>query len=70
MYIILLLSKFSSGRKKKYQHWEKTTLFLTEPVSWIPDITVPQIIQPHDPKQVGITRSGPKIPDGSEGPGL
>ena len=44
MYIISLLSKFTPGPFKKYPHREKTTSFLTPPISWIQEWTESQII--------------------------
>ena len=41
----LLLWKFSPDCKKKSPHWEKTSLFQTQPVSWIPDCPFPQMKQ-------------------------
>ena len=52
MYIISLLSKFSPGPLKKYQHRKKTSLLLIQPVSWILDQTGSQIEQNTAPKPV------------------
>ena len=68
VYIISLLSKFSSGmkKKKKYLHRNLTTPFLTWLISWIPDRTVPRIKQNMVmwPDFWGVAWSGPRIPNG------
>ena len=59
MYIISLLSKFSPGLLKKIPSPRETILFLTQPISWIPDWTVPELskIWPRDPNFF-VARSG------------